>query len=351
MRRLFFVFCAVPTMGWAEVPRVVVDIAPVHGLVARIMDGVGSPELLLPPTASPHSYAMRPSEARMLSKAELFVWVGPELTPWLEDAVENLADQSVQMALLDQATALPARVGLSVSLEDAHDDDHDSHDEEHDGHDDHDDHDKDHVGHDGHDDHEDHEDGHDDHDKHDEDKADHAHDHSDHVVDPHGWLDPSVGVIWAESITDQLSALDPENKEKYAANLASFAEEVTAFSVKWTGPLSEVSDQRYIVLHDAFQYFEKAYDLSEPLAIAPSDASEPGAARIADLKAAISASGATCAFSEPQNNTRMITLVTEGLDFKAATLDPMGSDLPLGPDHYLGTIDALAGEFLSCLSR
>jgi ABC-type Zn2+ transport system substrate-binding protein/surface adhesin len=75
----------------ADVPRVAVDIAPVHSLVARVMDGVGTPDLILPPGATPHEYSLRPSEAAALQEADIVVWMGEDLTPWMEDAVETLA--------------------------------------------------------------------------------------------------------------------------------------------------------------------------------------------------------------------------------------------------------------------
>ena len=67
----------------ADVPDVAVDIAPVHSLVARVMEGVGTPDLIVAPGASPHEYSLRPSEAAALQEAELVFWVGPGLTPWL----------------------------------------------------------------------------------------------------------------------------------------------------------------------------------------------------------------------------------------------------------------------------
>jgi zinc transport system substrate-binding protein len=75
----------------ADVPRVAVDIAPVHSLVARVMEGVGTPDLILPPGASPHEYSLRPSEAAALQEADIVFWMGEDLTPWMEDAVETLA--------------------------------------------------------------------------------------------------------------------------------------------------------------------------------------------------------------------------------------------------------------------
>ncbi|PIP97144.1 MAG: zinc transporter, partial [Rhodobacterales bacterium CG18_big_fil_WC_8_21_14_2_50_71_9] len=72
-------------------PQVATDIAPVHALAARVMAGVGAPSLIVPPGASPHGYALRPSEAAALERADVVFWVGAALTPWLEGAIDALA--------------------------------------------------------------------------------------------------------------------------------------------------------------------------------------------------------------------------------------------------------------------
>lgn len=174
-------------LAHAEVPRVATDIAPVHSLVSMVMQGAGSPDLIIPPGASPHSYAMRPSEARAVAKADLVVWVGPSLAPWLEEPMSSLAQGAERLTLQDVEgiRLLTNRSGVAFEAHDHGDheghDDHDGH-EDHAGHDDHEGH--DHSAHEGHGDHEDHKDheGHDHgaHEDH-EDHGDHeGHDHADH---------------------------------------------------------------------------------------------------------------------------------------------------------------------------
>jgi len=85
----------------AAAPRVVVDIKPVHALVAGVMNGIAVPRLLIAGAASPHDYALRPSDARALAAADLVVWVGPALTPSLEKPLGALAGQARRLTLLD----------------------------------------------------------------------------------------------------------------------------------------------------------------------------------------------------------------------------------------------------------
>ena len=160
----------------ADVPNVVADIAPVHSLVSMVMKGIGEPQLLIPQNASPHHYAMRPSEARALQEANLVVYLGHDMTPWLEPLFETVAASAEPLNLseVDGVLQLSYREGPVFDDHEGHDDhdDHEGHDDEEEGHDDHDDHeghDDEEEGHDDHDDHEGHDDeeeAHDDHDDH-----------------------------------------------------------------------------------------------------------------------------------------------------------------------------------------
>ena len=73
----------------ADVPKVTVDIAPVHSLVSSVMEGVGKPDLIMPAGASPHEYQLKPSNAKSLEDADVVFWIGEDLTPWLENGLER----------------------------------------------------------------------------------------------------------------------------------------------------------------------------------------------------------------------------------------------------------------------
>lgn len=239
----------------ADVPRVAVDIAPVHSLVARVMDGVGSPSLIVIPGASPHEYSLRPSEATALQEADLVFWVSPDLTPWLEDAIETLAGGATVTALLetDGTMELPFREG---ALFDAHAHEGDEHaDEDHDGdHKGHRDHDGEvHADDDEHAEHENREDE----PAHDEDHADAKHaghdDHGHGAHDPHAWLSPENGAVWLNAIAAQLSAADPDNADVYFGNAAAGREELADLSAEINATLDPVRGGNFIVFHDAYQ--------------------------------------------------------------------------------------------------
>ena len=103
--------------GHTGVPAVAVDIPPVASLVHQVMGDLGQPRLIMPTGVSPHSYAMRPSQARTLQNADIVFWVGRDLTVGLARAIKALATNAVSVSLIDVSvspfsrfvTALPLR--------------------------------------------------------------------------------------------------------------------------------------------------------------------------------------------------------------------------------------------------
>jgi zinc transport system substrate-binding protein len=347
--------------AYAEPPKVATDIAPIHSLVAQVMNTVGDPSLIVRQGASPHGYSMRPSEARALQSADLVVWVGPELTPWFEKPLSSLSESAVKLELLD----VPGILQLQYRDldEDDHDDhaDHDDHDKNDDDHadhgDDHADHD-DHAKHDdGHDDHGDHKaaHGHDDHDDHaNEGHDNHAghedHDHHDHDgVDPHAWLDLQNAQVWVLAIAEQLAEMDAENAEVYLLNAKAAVEEFKAQEAALTEQLKGLADKPYVAFHDAYQYFENRFDLKIAGTVAVGDANDPSPARVAALRGRIVDLGVTCAFAEPQFDPRLLEAATETGDVEIRVIDPLGSKLNTGAALYGQLMVAMADEFVACV--
>ena len=324
--------------AFADVPKVAVDIAPVHSLVSRVMEGVGTPKLVIPAGASPHGYSLRPSEAKALQDADMVIWMGEDLAPWMEKSVETLSKDAEVITLLEESETklLDFREGALFEEHDHGDhDDHDDHDKDHD---DHDDHDKDHDDHDDHDkDHDDH-DGHDDHDE---------HAHGEH--DPHAWLSVENAQTWLNLVAGKLSAADPENAGVYFANAAEARAEIDALVKEVNSILGPVRGRNFVVFHDAYQYFETSFDFPAAGAISLSDASDPSAARIAEIQGRVRNEGINCVLSEPQFNPNLVETVLSGTDAKMGIIDPLGSNLEPGPKLYGDLIRNMAKALAGCL--
>lgn len=310
----------------ADVPNVVADITPVHSLVARVMQGVGEPSLIVAPGASPHGYSLRPSEAAALQEADLVFWVSEGLTPWLEGAIETLAGDATVTELLetDGTTELPFREGALFEA-------HDHGDEAH----------ADGEGHEDHAEGEDHADeGHDGHDH-------EGHHHGGH--DPHAWLSPDNGAAWLNVIAARLSAADPEHAGTYYANAAAGREELAAQKAGINAILEPVRGRHFIVFHDAYQYFETAFDFPASGSITVSDAADPSPARIAEIQARVAEQDVSCVLSEPQFNPGIVAVVMNGSEANTGVLDPLGADLAPGPDLYGNVLHNLATALADCL--
>lgn len=314
--------------AFAEAPRVAVDIAPVHSLVARVMGDVGTPDLIVQSGASPHEYSLRPSEASALQDADLVFWIGPDLTPWLAGPLETLATDAAITELLEADGTIELEFREDTLFE-AHDH---SEEEAHDEH--------------GHED-EDHElveDAHSD-DAHDHTEEEHAHG----AHDPHAWLSPQNGATWLNVIAAQLSAVDPDNAGVYFANAAAGRKEIETLVAEVNAKLEPVRGGRFIVFHDAYQYFETAFDFPASGAISFGDASDPSPARIAEIQARISEEEINCVLAEPQFNPGLVATVLDGTTAKTGVLDPLGSDLEPGSALYPLLIGNLATALADCM--
>lgn len=294
---------------------VVTSIPPVHSLVAKVMAGAGEPHLLLRNGQSPHEYALRPSDARAIENADLIILVSHTIESFLGAAVDRDADHGGRVVELSEAkgvTHLSVREGaLWDSPEHGEHREH-GHDED----------DKSAEGHD-------------------------AHDHG--ADDPHVWLSPSNAKAFVAAIAASLAARDPDRAGLYNANAAAAMLDLEKLSETIRLKLAPVRDRPFLVFHDAYQYFEAAFDLTAAGAISLGTGAPPGAARLRALRQRVADGGIRCIFKEVQFRPRLAEVVAEGSGAKLGTLDPVGSTIPFGPDAYNALMLGLADGFESCL--
>lgn len=315
----------------AETPRVVTDIPPVHALVAMVMGDLGQPELLLDRGANAHSFALRPSQAAGLQDADLVVWVGPEMTPWLDRALDGIGGKAHRLALLSAEGTHRQDFGATG----AHD-----HEGEKAGHDH--DHKAEKAGHD----HKGHGHGH----KAEKAGHDHDHDHKHEGLDPHAWLDPANAKLWLGLIAAELAEHDPANAATYTANAAAAAERIAALDARVAATLAPVQGKPFIVFHDAYGYFSAHYGLTVVGSIALGDAAAPGAGRLQALREDLTKGGILCAFPEAAHDPKLVETLVEGTPVRiGAVLDPAGSSLEPGAGLYEALLTGLADGISTCL--
>lgn len=298
---------ALLTTSALAAPSVVASIKPVHSLIAAVMEGVGEPTLIVRGAASPHTYALKPSDAGALEAADIVFWTGEGMELFLSDALTTLSGdaQIVELAETPGLSLLPMREGGAFEP-------HEHHDGE--------DHDHDH---------------------------DHAHAHAE--SDMHFWLDPRNAKLMVTQIAATLSDADPDNASAYTANAEAERAALDDLEAELAATLAPVKNQPFVVFHDAYQYFEQRFGLTLAGTVTVSPETAPGAARIDQLKTRVAELGATCVFAEPNFEPAIISAITEGTAAKAGVLDPEGGALTEGPDLYPNLLRGLATSLVDCL--
>ena len=309
--------------------KVVTSIKPIHSLASYLMDGVGKPDLIVDGFNSPHGFSMKPSHAKMLQNADLIFWIGEDLESFLEKPLNSIAKKAEKIELIEIK-------GLNVlkfrerNIFDEHD--HDDHAKKEDSHDDH------AKKKDGHDDHAKKEDGHDDHDEHE------GHGHGEY--DPHVWLDPINAKVILKEMTEHLIENDSKNASTYKSNLDKALNDIDKLTMDVMTELNESTSS--IVFHDAYQYFEKRFNVKILGAFTVNTDIMPGAEQLSEIREIIEHDKVKCIFSEPQFNPDIIKVVAKDMNIKTGVVDPLGATLNPGMNLYFDLIRNMSASFKGC---
>jgi zinc transport system substrate-binding protein len=274
------------------------------------MEGVSIPELIVRGGASPHTYSLKPSDARALEAADVVFWSGHGMEVFLEESIETLAPNATIVALSEAPALelLPVREGGAFEA-------HEDEGEEHEGEEEHED----------------------------------EHEHGE--LDMHYWLDPANAEILVSAIAQTLIAADPENRATYEVNAEATVERLRGLTTELAATLAPVADKPFIVFHDAYQYFERRFGLTIAGSITVSPESAPGAQRIAELRDKLMTLGAACVFAEPQFEPAVVATIASSAGARTGTLDPEGAGLTEGPGLYAELLTGIARSIADCLSE
>jgi zinc transport system substrate-binding protein len=301
--RLFSIFVAFIAsfllIGSAQAEvKVLTSIKPLQLIAAAVQEGVAIPEVLLPPGASPHNYALRPSDVRKVQSVDLVYWIGPDMEGFLPRVLKGRTLPSVAVQ------ELPG-LKLRRFAEDSH-----SHAEEADEHD---------------------------------------HDHRPGSLDAHLWLSPVNARVIASKMATDLSAVDPANAARYQSNLQAFDERLDALDVRLKARLAGIAGKPYFVFHEAFDYFEDAYGLKHTGVFSVAAEVQPGAQHVSAMRTRLQEVGKTCVFSEPPLRPRLAETLVAGLPVKLAELDALGGYTPATAQGYEQVLEKLGNDLAGCL--
>lgn len=298
---LSFLLLVCSPLVLAEV-KLLASIKPLQLIAAAVQDGLGSPEVLLPPGASAHNFALRPSDVRRVQDARLLYWIGPDMETFLPRVLQGRNMPSVAVQELPDLQlryfAAPAQAAQAAEAASEAND----------------------------------------------------HDHRPGSLDAHLWLSTVNARRIAAKMAADLAALDPANAPRYQENLRAFETRLDALDVRLDTELADLRGKPFFVFHEAFDYFEAAHGLRHAGVFSMGSEVQPGARRVAQMRAQLVAAGAACVFSEPPVQPRLAQTLSAGLPVRLAELDPLGTGIKVSARGYEQLLEELAAGMRDCLA-
>ncbi len=293
--------------------KVVTSIKPIHSLASYIMDGVGSPDVIVDGYSSPHSFQLKPSHAKMLENADIIFWIGEGLENFLEKPLDTISKKAKKIEFLD-VKGIKKLKFREKNIFDEHD--HDEHKHEEDEH------------------------------KHEEDEHDGHDDHGHGEYDPHIWLDPENAKLMVKVITKELSELDSKNASIYEKNSKKALSDLDKLIKKVKKDTNK--DLRFVAFHDAYHYYEDRFGINLLGALTVNPDVLPGAEQLAEIREVIEHEKVNCIFSEPQFNPDIIKSIAKDTGIKTGVLDPLGANLDKGKNLYFDLIKNISTSLKGC---
>ena len=300
LRYLYLMFFAGVVSMPVQATKIVASIKPIQLIAYDIAYGVSEPELLVSATASPHTYALKPSDIKKITSADLVIWFGPELESFLTKAIKKSAN----------TLELSAARGMLLR-EFGEQDSHEGHNH-----------------------------------------AEHGHEGHNHgTYDPHFWLGPEQAEHAAKIIAEKLSQVDPDNATKYKANYTWFKQKLAQKTEAIRTQLKPIQNEGYYVFHDAYGYFEEYFGLNNIGHFTVSPDRKPGAKTLIHIRSELKEGKAKCVFAEPQFKPTIIETVVRGSQVSTGKLDPLGIGGKAERGGYFHFLQAIADGYSECLSR
>jgi zinc transport system substrate-binding protein len=285
-------------------PQVVVTIKPIHSLVANVMQGISTPQLLIKGNHSPHTFTLKPSQMRQLENADIIFWVGESLETSLQKTLHHAEEDQQVVELIEtpglqQLAPRSEHKWIQKSLK--------------------------------------------------ANASEHQHQHN-LSIDPHIWLSPFNASKMVQHISNTLIKLDPENAKQYQENTQQTLQRIQQLDQQISHQLSPLSKRPFVVFHDAYQHFERHYQLKSIAAVTLSPDRLPGARHISDIKKRIKELNVVCIFNETQFSSQLVNSITEGSQLRTGSLDPLGATLTAGTDAWFELMKNLSNSISGCLS-
>ncbi len=293
------------SLAQARAPEVLVTIKPLQLIATAIAGDQLVINRLLAPTASPHQYQLKPSEARKLIEADAIIWVGPELETFLSQVIRNNSTKPT-LAL----TQRPHIEKLLVTSDASEAHNHPAHSQH---------------------------------------EQDHGHDHAE--IDAHIWLSPKLALAAAREMASLFGELVPAQRQLFQQRLQQFESALARTDAANQKLLQPLKSKGFLVTHDGYGHFVRHYGLNQTGALTLNPERQPGARHIAELRQMLLAKKTRCILVEPQFRPKYLPVLTEGIDVRTQEVDPMGGDIHVNAQSYFLFLEGLATNFARCLTN
>ena len=271
----------------AQAVSVLTTIKPIEMIAHEIIVEGDTTSTLLTANASPHDYALKPSDLTRLKQSDLVVWFGEDLESFL---VKPISGVDNALKIQGQESVELRKFGKKCGC---------------------------------------------------------GHHHS--TFDPHVWLGPRQAIQVARLITERLVQLNPEKTIAYQHNLEKFQYNlmVTASAINYE--LKPIKNDGYYVFHDAYGYFEDYFKTKKLGHFTVDPERKPGAKKLNQIRTTINEKNVQCVFTEPQFTPAVIESTVRGTNAKIGSLDPLGSDIEVKKGSYFAFLKSISDSLTSCL--
>ena len=280
-------------------PQIVTSITPLSLITAEILGAEENITTLVPPGSNAHHFQLKPSHVKALRQADLIVWIGPSLEGFMSKPLKAPAVKTnniITIETLPELQLLPYRSSFS-------------HQHHHHGH---------------------------------------THDAG---IDGHLWLSPDNAIHIAKAIKEQLAHINPKHRATYQNNLENFIKKIQITDNKITTRLHNYKDTPYLVYHNAFQYFERHYQLNSQGSFIGDNNTPLSVKRLKHLQQTIHSAQVQCIFADNQYNQSIPQKVANKTGVHLQTLDPVGSGITFENGGYTRLLETIAENMLSCFKK
>jgi len=291
-------------VGAQSIPNVVVSIKPIHSIVSALMEGTSRPQLLLESSDSAHTFHLKPSQLSLLSNADLVITIGDSFETGLKKTLGNIKDSS--RVIVSEINDLNLYDFRYVDIDEINEDEKDEH-------------------------------------------TDHEEYEKHTGLDLHLWLDIVNMQKTAQYISEKLIIIDPNNSNVYEANLIKIHSRLNKLKLELQQQLAPVKSEKFAIFSDTLQYFEKSFEFQKPVIITPYHGARLSIHRTLEARKKMKDLKIKCLLYGPENTSKKMNVLSEGLPIKALRIDILGAKLNAGSEQYFNLMKELSSQLVECL--